>query len=344
MSFNSFGSSIKLNNIKTYNEVNSKNDAFKNSFYSEYEEIDYENSKNSEENFFNTIWFKAGSKGGSKFASGVTDFFLSKAGASSKFYGGVAAESFVVLAADLASGKDFDYSLKDSGKTLGIQGSKKFVTKKVGDIITEGFKKVVRLPKEASSADVNELIYSNVGTTMGNTFSQFGAVFGINIGFNIVGDIVGDLIKGEAVEVQWGTDIYKGAVMCVFKFAGKLVGTAFGGKVTEAGFNAMGAFVAETTVNLYDTETARGFAGAAVVVGGALGLVAAIAIFGNPVGWVAAVAGLAIIAGAALGAVVVYFVEKLVQNWDSIVQSAGNFLEDVVNYFVGPWKSIFSWV
>ena len=41
MSFNNFNSSVKLNNIKTYNKVNTKNDAFKNTFYSDIEEIDY---------------------------------------------------------------------------------------------------------------------------------------------------------------------------------------------------------------------------------------------------------------------------------------------------------------
>lgn len=334
---------IKLNGINTYGNVGSNTNSFNNivkeTDYGDIEEIDY----SQEENSFNTSGFKAGSKSVSKFASGLTDFFLKNAGISSKVYGGVAAESFVVLAADLISGKSLDYSLMDSGKTLGIQGGKKFVTTRVENIIKDGFKKIVRLPKEASESEVNNLIYSQVGKTMGNTFSQFGAVFGINIAFNIVGDIAGDLIKGEDVKVQFGTDIYKGAVMCVFRFAGKFVGTYFGGKITEATFNAIGAYVAETTVNLYDTETARGCAGVAIVAGGALGLVAVVAILGNPVGWVAAVAGVAILIGATLGGVIVYFAEKIVQNWDCIVQSAGNFLENIVSYFVGPWRSIFSW-
>ena len=40
MSFNNFSSGIKLNNVKTYNNVsNTSNTTFKNTFYSDIEEV-----------------------------------------------------------------------------------------------------------------------------------------------------------------------------------------------------------------------------------------------------------------------------------------------------------------
>lgn len=160
-------------------------------------------------------------------------------------------------------------------------------------------------------------ILSN-GKFMGVVVKQFGGMFAINTAFNVVWDIF------DGGEFKWGTDIYKGAVMCVFGTLGKFVGAYCGpwGKAVEAGFNFVGAFVAEVTVKWYDTELGRGIAGVAIVVGAAIGFVIGIAA-GVCVGWVVAI----VIGVAAVCAFIVWGIEKLFINYFEAVSNA------VTNFF-----------
>ena len=286
--------------------------------------------------------------------------------------GGIAfLEGFAAFIVAMNAGKNANEAFKDGMSTYVKQWSKKEATSAATNLVTalaNRARDTAGTFPEQASADALENIVSkpqivslddlikaaNGGKKALEGISKIGSVassFGVTGFINIVWNIGFDLINMDG-KIEIGTDIYKGSVMTVFSIAGKFFGACFGGKATEAVFTMAGAWVAEVTVNCYETEVGRGCAGVAILVGGAVGCALALALLSNPVGWAV---GLCIIAGALVAGVIAWVVEKIVVNrvavwnfvsdlavdiWDAGCEFVSDTYEFVADVATTAWNGI----
>ena len=279
-------------------------------------------------------YYKGGYNGLSKFTSTLINIFE---GGGNKTFGylGYGGEALVVFGGMMLGGEGFWKSFVKMLHVEGKQVAKKLaVDKWIGQSANidaiKNFKENFTIPADWGIKQKAGSILAD-STFRSAIAKQFGGLFVFNTVFNVVWDVL------DGGEFKLGTDIYKGAVMCVFGTAGKLFGKFIGGKFTEALFNMAGAWVAEVTVKWYDTEWGRGIAGVAIVIGGAIGLVIGIA-----AGWCLGVVALVVIGVAAIGGFIVWAVEKLIVNWSAITSAVGNFFASVGAGIVSGFNSLVS--
>lgn len=168
-------------------------------------------------------------------------------------------------------------------------------------------------------------------TSVKNLGVQAASATVLNIGANIGFDLLFNMIeygadKGfEKTIENLPKSVYKGAVTTVFSLAGNAVATVpIIGKPLKIALAAAGVWVADVTVDLYETDLGLYSAAGAMVVGAVVGGAVAIALLSNPVGWATLVVGAAIIVGAAVCAGIVWVVEKIIVNLDNICDTVAN--------------------
>ena len=257
----------------------------------------------------------------SKFASGATETLA-------KSFGGpwsAVAEGAVIFIGALIVGESIDSAAGSSAITSGKQISSVLLNKLK---FMKSWESVFVSLKAHPFEVVDNSFSSKLLNLLPGSLSYFGAVAVANIVINIGFDALdGDM--------EWGKDIYQGAIMTVFSIAGKVIGNP----LAEIALTGVGAFIAETTVNWYETEGGLIAAGAAILVGGA-----AMLVIGLAAGWAVGLVGLAIIAGAAVGAAIVWAVEKIIVHWPEIKAFVVNTWESAVEVFINVKTTVSNFI
>ena len=184
------------------------------------------------------------------------------------------------------------------------------------------------LAKLCKNPGIGQIVSKTAVQTIGKVeLTKFGGVAGVELLFQFGGDMAMQLITTGEYDFSknYGTNIYKGAVTTVFSIAGDFIALTPLGKPGKAALQALGATLADATLQFFqgdtpeETQLMQACAGGAILVGGAVGLVVGIFVVAGmtpPIGWAFAIVAGAILAGAALGALIVW----LVFNFDKVVE------------------------
>ena len=245
--------------------------------------------------------------------------------------------------------KEYAKQIKDVEGIKSIAATpvfKKVVKEKLGGLSTDFVDKV----KEKDLKNLLKKEYPGAFKSLQNNMAwgslgSMGIGIGIDYGASLLSNMVSGFLEGKGFKetfasenMKYGSTLLKSTTKTICAVGLELIGTSIGGevgaKVGKIVGTAIGTFIGELQVQLLDgDEKWCAIAAGAEIAGAVVGVVIAVFLCSNPVGWAV---GLGMIVGAA----VAFGAVCLIKNWDVVWSFTKSAVCAIANFAVNLVKDV----